>query len=369
MGILILGFRIWNQNSKQFPYQDNQRVKITAVSRGEYMVIEGIAVSIPPDTGIEYGDRFQVIGTLASGVTRTKSAKFRLINQHFQIVSHQASLLWGVNKIRQQLILGLARWLPADEAALDAGIVLGGTEGMSQQLKLAFRRTGLSHIVAASGYNVTVVAGWTMLLFTRWFHRRWAIVLGIVSIILYVVLAGATAAVIRAGIMATSAWMGQLWGREADGLWLLGVAGWMMLIINPLYASDIGFQLSMAATAGILWFRPSGNLWTSLAAQVTTIPLILHHFGNLSVVAPLANLLLLWLVPPIMQVGAIGLIIGPVNWLVWPMLKLMTMTVMWLGSWSWSSWQVGQLSWWWVGSYYAALIGLIKFIKIRKAKA
>lgn len=365
IALLVLGLRIWYRNSKQFPYRMGQQVRITAVVRGEYMIIEGIMIRIPPEIGVEYGDRFQVTGTLTSIVTKIKSANFGLIDQRFNIVSHQLTLLGGFNLIRQNLILKLTRWLPADEAALDAGIVLGGTEGMSSQLKLAFRRTGLSHIVAASGYNVTVVAGWTMLLFTRWFHRRLAIILGIVSIILYVMLAGATAAVIRAGIMASSAWIGQLWGREADGLWLLGVTVWTMLMINPAYAADIGFQLSMAATAGIMWFRPSGNLWTALAAQLSTIPLILHHFGNLSVIAPIANLLLLELVPPIMQFGAIGLVVGPVNWLVWPMLKIMATTVTFLSSLSWSNWQVGQLSWGWVGAYYLALILIAQIARLK----
>lgn len=373
IGLILLGIRIWSLKEGQFPYQVGQQVRITAIVRGEtikiyqkhYLVVEGIAIEIPPDISIEYGDRLEITGTLVSGVIKIKSARFGLIHPHFQVIEHQLSVLAGVNIIRQRLIRGVARWLPADEAALAAGIVLGGTEDMSSQLKLAFRRTGLTHIVAASGYNVTVVAGWTMLLFTRWFHRRLAIILGIGSIVLYVLLAGATAAVVRAGIMSSSAWIGQLWGREADSLWLLGLAGWVMLMINPAYASDIGFQLSMAATAGILWLRPAGDLWTSLAAQVTTIPLILHHFGSLSVIAPLANLLLLWLVPPIMQVGAIGLVIGPVNWLAWPMLKLMTTTVLWLGSWSWSSWQVSQLSWWWIGAYYLVVILIAQIAKLK----
>jgi len=373
VGLFLLGLRIWYLRQEKFQYQVGQRVRITATVRGEsikvyqklYLVIEEIAIEIPPSISVEYGDRLAITGTLISSVVKVKSAQFGLLQPHFQVIAHQQSVLAGVYKIRQRLIQGLTRWLPVDEAALDAGILLGGTEDMSSQLKLAFRRTGLSHIVAASGYNVTVVAGWTMLLFTRWFHRRLAIILGIGSIVLYVLLAGVTAAVVRAGIMSSSAWIGQLWGREADSLWLLGLAGWVMLMVNPAYASDIGFQLSMAATAGILWFRPAGDLWTSLAAQATTIPLILHHFGSLSVIAPLANLLLLWLVPPIMQVGAIGLVIGPVNWLVWPMLKLMTTTVIWLSSWSWSSWQVGQLSWWWVGAYYLVVILIGQIAKLK----
>ncbi|MDO8488164.1 MAG: ComEC/Rec2 family competence protein [bacterium] len=359
-----LGLRIWLSPSGQSQYSVGQKVKITAtvtreplkVYQKEYLVFEGIALEIPSKVDLRLGDRIVVSGTLTDKLPEMKNAQFGLINESFTKI--QATLSAGT--ILQNWRLGMMakfqRWLPADEAALAAGILLGGSESMSYDLRQAYRRSGMSHVVAASGYNVSVVAGWTILFFGRWLNRRLTILFGIVSIIIYVFLAGGSAAVVRAGIMAVAAWIGQLFGREGDALWLLGVASWAMLLINPEYMGDIGFQLSVAATAGILWFKPSREILASLAAQAATLPLILHHFGNLSVVAPLANLLFLWLVPPIMQLTALGVVVGPANWLAWPLLKLMNQGVTWLSSWSWSSWQVGQISWLWVGGYYLLLV-------------
>lgn len=239
---------------------------------------------------------------------------------------------------------------------------------MSRGLRNSFRRTGTSHILAASGYNVSVVVGWTMLVLGKWLHRRLAIGLGLASIVVYVFLAGATAAVVRAGIMATAAWLGQLWGREADAFWLLGLAIWAMLMVNPGYLSDIGWQLSVAATLGILWFKPAGDLWTTLAAQVTTLPLILHHFGNLSPIAPVANVLLLWLVPPIMQISALGLVIGPATLLAWPLLKLMTWSVTVLSSLPGASLEIAPISWSWVIGYYGLVWGCWQLWRRRRQR-
>ncbi len=374
--VIILLVRLWTFSHAQSPYRVGQRVQITAMVRTEpikvyrkqYLVVEGIALEIPVGEQLQYGDKVKVTGTIAPLVTAVKGAKFGLIHQDFHLISSSLTFTGLMQQQKSKLVGQLLRWLPGDEGGLAAGILLGGNQEMSPSLKLAFQRTGLTHVVAASGYNVTIVAGWTMLLFKRLLHRRLAILFGILSIILYVFLSGTTPSVVRAGIMASTLFLGQIWGREADSLWLLVLAGWMMLVINPGYLSDIGWQLSMAATAGILAWRPTGDAWTSLAAQATTLPLILHHFGNLSVIAPVANLLLLWVVPPIMQITAVGLIVGPVNWLAWPLLRLMTGGVTLLGNLPWASFAVGNLSWGWVLGYYAALIMVTYLINLKKAR-
>lgn len=369
LAVIALILRIWTVTKAPSPYKLGDRVRITAVARGEpirlyrktYVTIEGITIEVPAETQIEYGDRIRVVGTVTSRVTEIRESKFGLINEDFQLIPGASlSGLW-LQKLRLEMISKLGRWLPRDEASLAAGILLGGDKGMSWQLQESFRRTGMTHVIAASGYNVSVVAGWTMLFFTKWLPRKLAIVLGMGSIVFYVLLAGATAAVIRAGIMAGAAWTGQLWGREADSFWLLGVAAWVMLMLNPAYLADIGWQLSFAATVGIFWFRPTGDFWTSLSAQATTLPLILHHFGNLSVVAPIANLLLLWVIAPVMQITAVGLIIGPANWLAWPLLRLMTGFVTFLGNLSWSSLEVGKVSWLWVVVYFLVLVLISRY--------
>ena len=126
----------------------------------------------------------------------------------------------------------------------------------------------------------------------------------VVGVVIYMAIAGWQPSIIRAGIMAILAMVGLILGRQRDAKWLLILTGAAMLIVNPKLISDIGFQLSFAATWGILFISPPVNrveprpgpngqgstlsvlgadLKTTLAAQAMTTPLILHHFGNLSV--------------------------------------------------------------------------------------
>ncbi|KKW09974.1 MAG: internalization-related competence protein ComEC/Rec2 protein [Candidatus Gottesmanbacteria bacterium GW2011_GWB1_49_7] len=291
--------------------------------------------------------------------------------------------IWAENW-RNFLVMRVERWLPGDEGALAAGMLWGGDNGLSRQTKESYRRVGLLHIIAASGYNVTLVAGWILSASLIWLSRRWALGMTIGGVIMYMLVAGWQPSIIRAGIMSILAMLGLILGRERDAKWLLIITGAMMLAWNWQLISDIGFQLSFAATLGILTLlntsplHPSpiigegtrgrgifdvlvADLKTTLAAQAMTTPLILHHFGNLSVISPLVNAVLLWTVPLIMQITAVGLVIGPVNYLAWPLLKLQTWVVNSVASWPISNWEVGKMSWLWVGMYYLVLAICIKF--------
>lgn len=281
-------------------------------------------------------------------------------------------------------VLRTERWLHGDAGTLAAGMLLGGSENLSWETKEAYRRVGLLHIVAASGYNVSLIAGWILSVGLIWLSRRWALGLTILGVVIYMGIAGWQPSIIRAGIMSILAMVGLILGRERDAKWLLIITGTVMLAWNPKLISDIGFQLSFAATFGILMFlgtppsNPSPNLGegrkgrsifsalaadlkTTLAAQSMTTPLILHHFGNLSVISPLVNAVLLWTVPLIMQITAVGLLIGPVNYLAWPLLRLQMWVVRMIGSWPISNWEVGKMSWAWVAVYYVVLHLCIKF--------
>ena len=289
---------------------------------------------------------------------------------------------------RNFLVTRVERWIPGDEGALAAGMLWGGSRGLSWQTKEAYRRVGLLHIVAASGYNVTLIAGWILSASLIWLSRRWALGMTVAGVIIYMGLAGMQPSIIRAGIMSILAMVGLILGRERDAKWLLVITGAVMLAWNPKLISDIGFQLSFAATLGILIFlntsplHPSpvtgegtrgrgifdallADLKTTLAAQAMTTPLILHHFGNLSVISPLVNAALLWTVPLIMQITAAGLVWGPINYLAWPLLKLQTWVVNTVATWPISSWEVGKMSWLWVGVYYVVLFLLIKILSTK----
>ena len=266
---------------------------------------------------------------------------------------------------RNWAVMRTENWLHGDAGTLAAGMLWGGSGNLSYQTREAYRRVGLLHIVAASGYNVTLMTGWILSVGLIWLSRRWALGVTIIGVIIYMIIAGMQPSIIRAGIMSILAMVGLILGRERDAKWLLVITGGMMLAWNPKLISDIGFQLSFAATWGLVWLAPKGDLGTTLAAQAMTTPLILHHFGNLSVISPLVNAALLWTVPLIMQITAVGLVWGPINWLAWPLLRGQLWVVSSVASWPISSWEVGKMSWLWVGVYYVVLFLLIKILSTK----
>ncbi|OGD04759.1 hypothetical protein A3D85_03470 [Candidatus Amesbacteria bacterium RIFCSPHIGHO2_02_FULL_47_9] len=170
-------------------------------------------------------------------------------------------------------------------------------------------------------------------------------------------------------------------GRKADKYWILAIVGWLMLMWDPGYLADIGWQLSMAATVGVLWSMPEvfltnnrmlsflgGDLKTTLAAQIMTMPIILHHFGQLSVVAPVANLLVLPVVPIVMGIVGAAATLGVVwydagmilSWLAWPWLRYMTGMTEWWAGLPWAAMATKNIGWGGVGWYYLAVILIYK---------
>jgi len=213
-------------------------------------------------------------------------------------------------------------------AALLEGLLLG-EKNLPDSVEEDFRRAGLSHIVAASGQNVALVTDvlfW--LLIGIGFRRRGASVALLVGIALYVLLAGADAAIVRAGIMGSVVALSRTLGRVPSTTNMLLFALSLMLLHNPLLLrDDVGFQLSFAATTGIVVFQPRlarffaflprglglrEALATSASAIAATLPVMLISFGELSFVAPLANLLVLPLIPFVMIAGAVILMISAV---------------------------------------------------------
>lgn len=230
--------------------------------------------------------------------------------------------------VRLALIERLGLIFPEPTAAFMSGILFGGSGGLSDDLKGDFSRTGLSHVMAASGYNVSIFSQMLLLLLMRSvLGRRKALIVSGFLVIVYIFLAGATPPVIRAGIMAVTVMLGVWLGRAPKAGNLLLLSGALMLLVNPRLISDVGFQLSFAATGGLMllgsWFEKHLSFLpeifslrqacsASLAAISATLPIMLWHFGSTSLVAPLVNLLVLPWIPYLMLLGGISLI---VSWL------------------------------------------------------
>jgi len=237
---------------------------------------------------------------------------------------------WGIQdyllSLRLVMIDRLGKIFPEPHAAFMSGILFGGSGGLSEDLKGDFSRTGLSHVMAASGYNVSIFSQLLLILLMRsTLGRRRAVVVSALFVVLYIFLAGATPPVIRAGIMGVTVMLGTWFGRTPHAGNLLLLSAFLMMIFNPHLVTDVGFQLSFGATAGLMllgsWFGERvkfipeifglrESCAASLAAISATLPIMLWHFGSTSLIAPLVNLLILPWIPYLMLLGGIALGVG-----------------------------------------------------------
>ncbi len=264
--------------------------------------------------------------------------------RRLSLVEH---LLITLGKWRRGWVVILEKNFPEPMSSLAAGILLGVRQRMPQDFYQQLVTTGTLHIVAASGFNVMIVASVLMVVAGQIWRRGVAIVVGVVGIVVYVLLAGASASVVRAGIMGSLTLIAYYLGRPAEAKRLLWISAGAMLLIHPLMLVDIGFQLSVAATAGILYFVPliervaishtryvilKDYLYPTLAATLATAPVILYHFGRVSWISPLVNMLILPVIPLIMGLSALVLVGGPfVAWLAYVPLWWVVAVIRWWG--------------------------------------
>ncbi len=222
--------------------------------------------------------------------------------------------------------------MPAREAALARGFVLGEDEQVDEQTIDDFRRSGLSHLLAVSGQNVALLALLAMPALAALgipLRARLVWLLGLIAV--YVPLAGAGPSIQRAGIMGALSVLATLAGRRASRLYALAIAAVVLLVVEPTIAADIGWQLSFAAVLGILIFaaplraalgdRLGARGWRrplieaaamTIAATIATAPLIAFHFEAVSTLTLAANLLALPAVAPAMWLGMLAAAAGQV---------------------------------------------------------
>jgi len=213
--------------------------------------------------------------------------------------------------------------LPEPHAAFLKGLLLGERESLPSNLVEQFKITGTTHIVALSGYNITLIGRSLMnlfLWFTIWFQLSFW--LALTAILLFVVMTGASASVVRAGIMGILVLVAQKEGRMYAATNALVCAAALMVFQNPfILRFDVAFQLSFLATLGLILLSPHverlvNRFWRekrlprvrsifieTLSAQIMVLPLLVYLFGRVSLVSPLSNVLVLVAVPHAMGIG------------------------------------------------------------------
>jgi competence protein ComEC len=290
-----------------------------------------------------------------------------------------------VDRLRSRAEEALGRGMPAEQAALARGFVLGEDDRIPARTVEAFQRSGLAHHLAVSGENVVLLAVLAAPLLAALgipFRARLIWLLALIA--LYVPLAGGGASIQRAGVMGAAAAIATLAGRPASRVYALLLAVVATLALNPRASSDIGWQLSFAAVVGIfVWAAPLRALaltringdggWrrglidgvaVTIAATLATAPLMAHHFEAFSATSLLANVLALPAVVPAMWLGMIVAALGQVpmapveslNWLNSLLLAYIGQVAEWMGGPSWALVGLPMSSWASVFSAYATLL-------------
>ncbi len=246
-------------------------------------------------------------------------------------------------RVRGSVAEHIALAVPQPMAGYLSGILVGAKGVVGSELKDIFARTGTSHILAISGYNITIIASVLMLVLAP-LGRRYAFVLAVVSICGFVVLVGGSASVVRAAIMGILMLTARYIGRAQHMGTAIVVSAAVMVAFNPLILRrDVGFQLSFLAVLGIVYVEPlmrqTFERWlrwkplaslvaTTLSAQVLVMPLLLYIFGTLAVYTLPVNVLVLPFVPIAMALGLTTAVAG----MLWPFLGLFVGQLAWLVS-------------------------------------
>lgn len=260
---------------------------------------------------------------------------------------------------RQRAYQVIMRLLPDPQASLLAGILLGIESGISPDVMEAFNAVGASHVIVISGSNLVILMGVLQNTAKRFMREVYAAALTIVGIMFYTVFVGGDAAVARAAIMVTLAIIAPLLGRQTYGPASLALAAFVLTLFDPFTLWDISFQLSALATLGlILYVEPLQNilakglslmlsvetaqkvvgtiseaLVVTVAAQITTTPIIVYYFGRLSLVSLLVNCLIVPAQTHLMVLGGLSVLAALV---VWPVGQVLA----W-GSWVFLSYTIG----------------------------
>ncbi|MBI2613467.1 MAG: ComEC/Rec2 family competence protein [Candidatus Levybacteria bacterium] len=328
--LIILSFRFYFFYSNQHQFADKQQVSFETTILSQPQVFgsrqaftanyqnQKIRITTSRFPELNYGDFVRIFGRISN-----QNNRVLMYFPKIEILKDKSFLggsLKAINRLREKMISLFSKTLPTPASSLLLGIIFGIKEQMPKDFSDNLKTSGVFHVIAASGMNVTLVGGFISTFCAFFLKRQIAIGLSILGIIFYAVLAGLEASIIRASIMGILVFSAQIIGRQTLAVNGLFLAGFIMLFIDPTLISDIGFQLSFAATLGLILIpkiRAIGEIRvigdsinTTIAAQIATLPILLANFGTHSIYSVLVNGLVLWTVQILMVIGGIGALIG-----------------------------------------------------------
>ncbi|MDP3965459.1 MAG: ComEC/Rec2 family competence protein [bacterium] len=368
----------------------------------------GILVVAPRDTSVKYGDRVRASGLLRipESFETGEGRKFNypeylakdgigyeLAFADVELLSSgggnmvKKSAIW----IKQKFLEGLGNSLGEPQAGLGGGLTVGAKRGLGKDLTGIFITVGLIHVVVLSGYNIMLVINGALKVFSR-APRLFKLFLTAFIAVSFALMTGGASSSVRAAVMAVIGVVGRATGRLYFASRVLSIVAFGMVLWNPFLLSfDIGFQLSVLATFGLIWFTPvfSARLqWitgkfalreiaaSTLGTQLAVLPLLLYQNGQLPLFSLPANLLALIAIPPAMAASTIaslaGLIAEPVAPVIaFPAYLLLTYIIdvaKFFSSLPFASLGITAFSAWWMFGAYAVMFGCLVFIKKRAGR-
>lgn len=297
----------------------------------------------------------------------------------------------AILKFKNRTTNAIEKIMPFPEISLLEGIILGNKQIFSEDLKNSLNITGTSHIVAISGMNIVIISEIMMfVLIALGLWRKHAFWFVLILIFLFILMVGAPASAVRAGIMGAILLYAQKIGRISNAARIMVFAAALMLIFNPLLLRyDVGFQLSFLAVFGLIYIKPVldelilkkikkeelGGLLqiitTTFAAQIAVLPVLIYNFGRISFISPLTNILI---VPFITFLTIVGLIfitgtmifgfLGKI--LLWPAylgVAYILKIIDWFSKIPWAAKEIQNIHWLFLIGYYVLLIGSIWLFK------
>lgn len=308
------------------------------------------------NTGMQRGDKLILSGKLTAGFGSFSGIIYRASIK--QIIQPQPSDIARV--VRDWFANAIRKVVPEPESSLGIGYLVGQRRALPADLVTALQIVGLTHVVVASGYNLTILVRLARRLFEK-VSKYLSALSAVIMIVAFIAITGVSPSMARAGLVSVLCLAAWYYGRKFHPIILLLIAMAITVIINPMYAwGDLGWQLSFAAFAGVMIFAPLATryffgdkkpgfiqqiLIETVSAQIVTAPIIIMTFGQFSNVAILSNLLVLPLVPCVMLFiffAGLGALILPLSVAtiiavpsVW-LLKYMIVVINYLASFPWA---------------------------------
>lgn len=301
---------------------------------------EKVLVNTDLYSPIQYGDRVEVVGKLEEpgviedeeggrpfdyGAYLAKDDIYHTMSfAKVETISggHGNFLKSALLKLKLSFVGKIREILAEPESSLLAGLVIAGKGAMPKDILEEFQRAGVIHVVVLSGYNITIIADFIKNVFR-------SSTFSIVGIILFVIMTGAQATVVRAALMVLAVIFAKKFHRKFSAPRALLVAAFLMIVQNPkILVFDPSFQLSFLATTALIFVSPMferhlkwcserwglrSTLATTLATQIVVLPYLLYNMGNFSIVSLPANMLILLIIPATMLVGFIATLVSYIS--------------------------------------------------------